>query len=80
MAFGVAAVVLKPHQLERLREYAASEQQYRESGGPEDCGQKCVSLPVNHTLTLCLSYPELEALTDLLDQAAALLTAYTLLS
>lgn len=80
LAFGVAAVVLKTHQLERLREYAGLEQQYRESGVPEDCRQKSVSLPVNHTLTLCLSYTELEALTDLLDQAAALMTVYTLLS
>ncbi|WP_118972430.1 DUF6686 family protein [Taibaiella koreensis] len=79
LAFGIAAVTLKPHQFQRLKEYADMEQEYRTAvfAGPD---QKCVSLPVNHTLTLCLTLAELQALTDLLDQAAGLITVYELLT
>lgn len=79
LAFGVAAVTLKPHQFERLKEYAGLEQQYRHTI-PAAPDQKCISIPVNHTLTLCLSYRELMAFTDLLDQAAALLSVYEMLA
>jgi len=55
------------------------EQEYRSEVFPGP-GQKCVSLPVNHTLTLCLTLAELRSLTDLLDQAAGLIAVYELLA
>lgn len=79
LAFGVAAVTLKPHQFHRLKEYADLELQYKCSI-PVEPDQKCISLPVNHSLMLCLSYNELTALTDLLDQAAALMAVYAMLA
>ncbi len=79
LAFGVAAVTLKPHQFHRLKEYADLESQYRQTI-PADPDQKCISIPVNHSLMLCLSYHELAALTDLLDQAAALMAVYEMLA
>lgn len=79
LAFGVVAVTLKPHQFQRLKEYADMEQEYRTEVFPGP-GQKCVSLPVNHTLTLCLTIEELQSLTDLLDQAAGLIAIYELLA
>ncbi len=79
LGFGVAAVTLKPHQFYRLKEYADLELQYKCSI-PAAPDQKCISLPVNRSLMLCLSYNELIAFTDLLDQAAALMTVYELLA
>jgi len=73
MAFGVAVVTLSPLQFRRLRRQLAGEAAGSPAAEPD---VKCVSVPVSSTLILCLTTAEVQALQDMLDQAAALMEVY----
>lgn len=79
LAFGIVAVVLNESQFFRLKEIVAAEMLHKSifSGYFQ---QKTVSLPVTASTLLCLSDEELDALSDLLDQAGALLEVYEILT
>jgi len=78
MAFGAVAIMVKPKQLQQLKEHASLELFYRDIC-IADPDTKIVSLPINNTTMLCLSTNELTALNNLLDQATALLEVYEML-
>lgn len=78
LAFGTVALAIDRGQLLRLRRMAAVEL----DACPQDdrTGYKCCSLPVDDRTVLCLTRRELEVLSDLCDQAAALVEVYEMLS
>lgn len=78
LAFGTVAVVTKEKQLKKLKERADLELLCR-SAGMFEPDLKSVTLPITQTTMLCLSMRELEALTELLAQAFALLEVYAML-
>lgn len=78
LCFGIAAIVLKGDQFNRLQMHISETMLYGAaySAEPE---RRFISLPVNKTVILCLSWNELVALGDLVGQAAALMEVYELL-
>lgn len=78
LAFGTVAVVTKEKQLKKIKERADLELLCR-SAGTFEPDLKSVTLPITQTTMLCLSMRELEAFTELLAQAFALLEVYALL-
>ena len=78
MAFGTVVVVTKEKQLKKIKERAELELLCR-STTMQEPDLKSVTIPVTQTTMLCLSRKELEALTELLAQAFALLEVYALL-
>lgn len=78
MAFGTVVVVTKERQLKKLKERADLELLCRNATSFEP-DLKSVTLPVTPTTMLCLSMKELEAFTELLAQAFALMEVYALL-
>lgn len=78
MAFGTVVVVTREKQLRKLKERADLELLCRATAVYEP-DLKSVTLPVTPSTMLCLSRKELEAFTELLAQAFALLEVYALL-
>ena len=78
MAFGPVAIIINKKQFYELKERAGIEMSYR-SACIMDPDLKSVSMPINATTMLCLSANELLSLTDLLDQATALMEVYEML-
>jgi hypothetical protein len=79
ICFGIAAIMLKQDQFLRLKVHVAEAILYGE-GYKTEPDRRSVSLPVNKTMILCLSWNELIALEDLVMQAAALMEVYELLA
>lgn len=79
ICFGIAAVILKQDQFYRLKVHVAEAILYGRAYGTEP-DRRAISLPVNKTVILCLSWNELKALEDLVTQAAALIEVYDLLA
>lgn len=79
ICFGIAAITLKHDQFCRLKVYITEAMLYGKTYSVEP-DRRCISLPVNKTIILCLSWNELVALGDLVMQAAALIEVYELLA
>ncbi|MFA6057383.1 MAG: DUF6686 family protein [Taibaiella sp.] len=79
ICFGIAAIILKQDQFYRLKVHVAEAILYGGGYGVEP-DRRAISLPVNKTVILCLSWNELKALEELVTQAAALMEVYDLLA
>ena len=79
ICFGIAAITLKQDQFRRLKVYITEATLYGKTYSVEP-DRRCISMPVNKTMILCLSWNELVALGDLVMQAAALIEIYELLA
>jgi hypothetical protein len=78
ICFGIAAIILKQDQFRRLKVHTAEAVLYGKAYSLEP-DRRGISLPVNKTVILCLSWNELIALEELLTQATALMEVYELL-
>jgi hypothetical protein len=79
ICFGIAAIILKQDQFRRLKVHTAEAILYGGAYSTEP-DRRAISLPVNKTVILCLSWNELKALEDLITQATALMEVYDLLA
>jgi len=79
LCFGIAAVVLKPEQFNRLNIHTA-EAMMSGSVYATDPERRAISIPVSKSVVLCLNWRELEALEDLVSQANALMEVYEMLA
>lgn len=79
LCFGIAAIALKQDQFNRLFVHLSEAMLYG-AAYSDDPDRRSISLPVNKTTILCLSWNELVVLEDLVSQANALLAVYELLA
>lgn len=79
ICFGITAITLKQDQFYRLKMHVA-ESTLLEGAYNAEPGYRAISLPVNKSVVLRLSWNELKALEDLIIQAAALIEVYDLLA
>jgi hypothetical protein len=79
ISFGIAAIVLKQEQFQRLKVHIAEAMLYGRAYSVEP-DRRFISLPVSKTVILCLSWNELLALEGLVTQAAALIEVYELIA
>jgi len=79
LCFGIAAVALKSDQLKRLQTHTSEAVLYG-AAYSEAPGHRCISVPLNQLMILCLSWQELVALDELLCQAGAMMEVYEMLA
>src|SRR6218665_3681909 len=79
LCFGIAAVALKQDQFNRLKIHTAEALLYGAAYLSEP-DRRSISIPVNKTVILCLSWNELVALEELVSQANALIEVYEMLA
>lgn len=79
ICFGIAAVMLKQDQFYRLKVHVAEAILYGGAYSAEP-DRRAISLPVNKTVILCLSWNELKTLEEMVMQAVALMEVYDLLA